>query len=364
MGNTVHAISFLDQRLTDVPPVCVLFGAEPFLKQQVRRKLLDYFRVEDEEPLVSTFEGDAVPWVDVIDELSTVSLFGSGERRVVLFDDAGKFVEQNRTRLEDYVAKPRKNGVLILDLDSWNSNLRLYKAIDATGLQVDCRTVDPAELAKGKGPDVGSWLTRWAKKSHQITLKPDAAEAMLDLVGPQFGLLDQELAKLALFVEVGGTIEEPLVCDVVGGWRQKTNWELMDAVVNGDAAEALLQLDRLIHAGQEAVGLFGLISWSLRRFAAATRVFQAAERQGVSMTLRVALTRAGVKDWPPGTLANCEQQLKQLTRHRAGKLYRWLLELDLALKGSHSNPHRARFALEQLILKLSKQAAPRSAARS
>ena len=51
-----------------------------------------------------------------------------------------------------------------------------------------------------------------------------------------------------------------------------------------------------------------------------------------------------------------ERQIKQLGRHRAVALYRWLLETDLALKGTHSAPHRARFALEKLILRLSQAA--------
>jgi hypothetical protein len=77
------------------------------------------------------------------------------------------------------------------------------------------------------------------------------------------------------------------------------------------------------------------------------------------MPLKEALVQAGVKDWPPGTIAKAEDRLKQLGRHRAGKLYRWLLELDLSLKGSHSQADRARWALEQLVLRMAK---PRPAA--
>jgi DNA polymerase-3 subunit delta len=51
----------------------------------------------------------------------------------------------------------------------------------------------------------------------------------------------------------------------------------------------------------------------------------------------------------------------QLGRKRAGQLYRWLLELDLALKGSHSQDDRARWALEQLVLRMAKGAAAKPA---
>jgi hypothetical protein len=48
-----------------------------------------------------------------------------------------------------------------------------------------------------------------------------------------------------------------------------------------------------------------------------------------------------------------------LGRQRAGQLYRWLLELDLALKGSHSQEDRARWALEELVLRMAKRSADR-----
>jgi hypothetical protein len=47
----------------------------------------------------------------------------------------------------------------------------------------------------------------------------------------------------------------------------------------------------------------------------------------------------------------------QLGRGRAGQLYEWLMELDLALKGSHSPENRARWALEQLVLRMARRSA-------
>ena len=58
--------------------------------------------------------------------------------------------ECNRQRLEDYAAKPRASGVLVLDVDEWPANTRLYKALDQSGLQIDCR---PPQK-KGKSKDI------------------------------------------------------------------------------------------------------------------------------------------------------------------------------------------------------------------
>ncbi len=53
-----------------------------------------------------------------------------------------------------------------------------------------------------------------------------------------------------------------------------------------------------------------------------------------------------------------EAQLRQLGPRRAGQLYRWLLEADLALKGGSSSGDRERLVLEQLIVRMSRQLAP------
>jgi DNA polymerase-3 subunit delta len=346
--------------------VCVLFGDEPFLKQQalaaVRRAVLGEAA---DTPVASYDCEDRLPdWRDVADELATVSLFGGGGPRLVVLHGADAFVSTHRQRLEDYVAKPSKAGLLVLVVDEWPSNTRLYKAVEQTGLAIDCRP--PQKGGKSKSLDEGAvikWIMQWGRSQHQVTLDREASQLLLDLSGASFGLLDQDLAKLALFVPQGQKATAELVQQVVGGWRTKTTWDLVDAAAAGDAGEALVQLDRLLQSGEHPLALVGSIGWSLRRYAAAVRLFEQAERRGEKMPLREALVQAGVRDWPPGALAASEDRIKQLGRRRAGNLYRWLLELDLSLKGSHSHDDRARWALEQLILRMSKQAAKPALAR-
>jgi DNA polymerase III delta subunit len=116
-----------------------------------------------------------------------------------------------------------------------------------------------------------------------------------------------------------------------------------------------VQLDRLLLAGEAPVALLAQISASLRLLAAAARIVVQAETARRAISLRQALQQAGVK---PFLLGKIEPQLRKLGRTRAGQLYRWLLEADLALKGSSSSPARSRLVLETLIVRLS---APASA---
>lgn len=358
MAGTLPVLDFLSAANPPHPAgVCVLFGDEPFLKRlalQTVRKLV----VGDDRdvPVTSHDCEERMPdWRDVADELATVSLFGGGPRLVML-QRADGFVTANRQRLEEYVAKPRTSGVLLLEVDDWPANTRLYKAVDQAGLQVNCRPPE-RQQGKTKSLDEGAivkWIVGWGKSQHRLSLDKQAAQLLLDLTGPSFGVLDQDLAKLSLLVKSGEKVTAEAVQQIVGGWRTKTTWDLVDAAAAGDAPDALVQLDRLLQSGEHPLALVGSISWSLRRYAAATRIFQQAERRGDKLPLKDALSQSGVRDWPFGALAAAEKRLMQLGRQRAGRLYRWLLELDLALKGTHSADDRARWALEQMILRMAK----------
>ena len=366
---TLHVLDYLASPEGHQPAaVCVLFGDEAFLKRLALDEVRKQIRGDksDEPPTVHDCEERMPDWRDVADELSTHSLFGGGGPRMVLLEGADPFVSAHRQRLEDYAAKAKHAGVLVLDVSDWAANTRLYKAVDQTGLQIECK---PPMQQRGKNKEIDegrvvTWIAKWAASQHALQVPRDAAQLLLDLSGPSFGVLDMDLAKLALFVPAGKKATPELVQEVVGGWRAKSTWDLVDAAAGGNTADALAQLDRLLQSGEHPLALFGSISWSLRRYAAATRAFEQAERRGERISIKEALTRVGVRDWPLGELKRAEERLIQLGRARAGKLYRWLMETDLALKGTHSHESRARFALEHLFLRMAKQAARPAATTS
>ena len=182
---------------------------------------------------------------------------------------------------------------------------------------------------------------------------------MLEMVEPSLGLLDQELARLALLAGPDRVITGQLVRDQVGGWRVRSAWDLIDAAVQGNAAEALRQLGRLIESGEPPIGLLAQIAGTLRRFAAATWVV---DHAGAGPPrLAAALDRAGV---PRFARQKSERQLRQIGRLRGREINSWLLAADIAMKGESSAPWRQRLVLEQLIVRLSAAADPRRTAVS
>ena len=210
----------------------VVFGDEPFLKRQALNCLRTAMQAEHDAPF-ATFDGTAAEWRDVADELSTRALFGGGGPRLAVVSQADDFVTRFREKLEDYVNRSKHAGILVLDVGTWASNTRLYKATDQHGLQIECRAPQKA-AGKGKVLDearLAKWLSFWAASQHRVKLPAKAASLILELVGPEFGLLDQELAKLALFAGLDGSATLEMVRDVVGGWRTKTVWEMLDSGV-------------------------------------------------------------------------------------------------------------------------------------
>lgn len=358
--STIHAFDYLEAPQKHTPAaVNVLFGDDAFLRGLVIKQLRTQLIGDREDVQISTYGPDAA-WRDVADELSTSSLFGGGGKRLVMLEDADDFVSAQRERLEDYFAKPRSTGVLILCVDSWAANTRLYKAGDATGLQINCNA-PMRQVGKNKEADVpriAKWLIAWAKSQHHVVLENAAADELVQIVGSHLGVLDQDLAKLALYVPAGGKVTSAMVKEIVGGWRMRTAWQMLDDVADGKAAASLAELDHLLRSGSEPQAIFGQISWALRRYATATRIVQQAQRNKQRVDLQAAAKEAGFRPFAD-ELKKAERHLRQMGSARAGKLHEWLLETDLALKGSHSHKDRARLAIEKLFLRLAEQTAPK-----
>lgn len=370
----LHAIDYLAQSAKYPPkPVCVAFGDEPFLRRQV---LLGFRRAvlgDDEGDFsLTSFEGRTAEFRDVVEELTTIAMFG-GQRLVVvenaddgartrtsapaeevpkgtadeLAAETGGFVSRCRQQLEDYVARPGRSGVLVLDVKSWPSNTKLSKAVDAHGLAVDCSLPKkPADLKKWIMP----WLKSWAKEAYKLQLAPATAELLIEMIGTELGLLDQELAKLALVAGDDKKISPEMVQKMAGSWRARTAWDMLDLALDGKATEAMRQIDRLLASGEVPIALLGMISATLRRLATATRLVMQAEARGERISVASALTKAGVKRYPDFILQKAERQLRRLGRQRGSQLYDWLLEADLDLKGDSQMP--PRLILERLVVRL------------
>ncbi len=106
---------------------------------------------------------------------------------------------------------------------------------------------------------------------------------------------------------------------------------------------------RLLISGQSPLGFFSPLAWSLRRFGVAAQLVEQAERCGQRPNLTQCLEQAGFRKFD---LKKAEVQLRRIGRPRAKMLLNWIVELELKLKGTHSNDHAAKFAIEEFLTRL------------
>lgn len=352
---TPTGLEFLLAPTAPPGPVAAVVGDDGFLKHEVIAALRAAICGGGDGDIDwRAFEGPIAEWRDVADAVASRSLFGGGGRPVALIDDADTFVTRYRDKLEDFAAG-KAAGVVVLDVKTLPGNTRLAKGVAQNGLVVGCKTPERGpEVAKHRR-DASKWLVARAESVHRAKLDADAVEVLFELLPMSLGVIDQEVARLALLAGEEGRIDAALAREHVGGWRTRTAWDLIDAAADGRAADALSQLDRLLLAGEQPIGVLAQLGSTLRKFSAAAAHVEAAERSGGRPSLSAALKSAG---FAPFKLGDAERQLRQIGRARASQLADWVLEADLAMKGHNSAPARARTELERLLLRLSREAAP------
>ena len=331
----MDSLDFLEKQDRLKPQsIYVVCGDEDFLKRRVLAALKKLVLGAEEDSFeYGAYAGDKSVFSSIRDELDTMPFVGS--RRLVVVENADPFVTKFRPLLEKYVEHPSSTGVLVLDVKSWPATTNLAKKIDKQST-IECKSPPPFKMA--------DWCVGWAKTAQAKQLSAAAARLLVDLVGPDMGLLDQELIKLSIYVGTSAKIDTADVDKLVGSSRAENIWKIFDAIGEGQSGQALTMLDNLFDQGEEPMRLLGAFSMQLRRMVQVYRLHQ----QG--RPLPQAMEQAGV---PPFGRRGCEQQLRHLGGRRLDRIYDWLVETDLGLKGSSQLPHQT--VLERLVVRLAKK---------
>lgn len=318
-------------------PIYAVFGDDDYLKSESVGAIIRVaFEGKDGGMGLSRVPGSQAELADVLDELRTLPFLA--KRRVVVVEDADPFVTAYRKELETYLEKPSSTGVLVLVVKSWPSNTRLAKLVSQIGVAVDAKAPKESELP--------SWMVQMAKARWGQKLEAEAARLLLDLVGPEPGLLASELEKLSVAVSPNSAIRAQDVSRWVSAGRMESIWETLDAATLGRTADALEGLERLIEAGEPPVKLYSAMSASL------LKLYHSGYLRALRRELRQACQEAGI---PPFAAEKAGRQHAHLGPARVSAIPSRLLQADLDLKGSSMLDPRAQ--LERLLIEL---AAPRT----
>jgi DNA polymerase-3 subunit delta len=170
----------------------------------------------------------------------------------------------------DYLKDPSPTSVLVavgsgfpkVERGGNNWAVRVKAAIKGQGrlITLSAESILPARFVVDAARRLGK------------TLSPADAERLVDAVGSDLGRLEQEVAKLALYVGDAPAIDAEAIGAATAVVAEAVIWDLTAGLAARDPDLALDALYRLQTAGDDARKLLGMIVWQMRELLRASEL--------------------------------------------------------------------------------------------
>jgi len=345
-------------------PGYVLAGDEIFLLDRCRAAVLKAFVPPDlRDFCLSDFDLTSTSIFEVLDRAQTPSLMAPFQ--VIFVRNVRQLYTRGAKKdefaaLDRYFKSPNPQAMLLfiadflripadtrrMDLDDKNRFERLTETLGA-----HCGMV---ELARVSEEDAMRWATAKAQESG-LRLEADAARELVDALGADMMLVSSELEKLLLYTSGRGRITLGDVETMVLSAKQRTLYELTDAISARDRVRALALLQGLLNssdAGEDAaIGLLYMLARTFRQMLVIleknvrdSRAIWQALWQGFRM--------------PPFAADDLIRQARRFKSRRGlTRALRLIARADLELR---SSPPDKRLVLERLVYELASEPKPAS----
>jgi|GEM_PF-5584648 len=315
-----------------IKPVYLLYGEEYYYRNAVVSALTHNVLHDSGGMCVSEYDGGQVTAAQVLDDLRTMTFFGG--TRLVVVENCGVFLRDNKDIVAKYVKSPAKTGCLVLVCaDKPDGRWGVVKAIEQAGAIVPCETPKFGEL-------LASIRNRAREQGKTIT--GPAAQLLVEIVGADLAQLHSHLQMLVTYIGKKKTITDKDVAATVEEDKTVPIWDLMNGVAGKNSKMALEALDRLLpRAGMETARL-ALIGKALLNL---SKVKKMMERLGSEKEVVRALNMH-----PYAAKKNIERARK-FSSHELAIGIRKALETDILIKNSRITP---RLGVEKLIVELCK----------
>jgi len=297
------------QASTTIPAAIALVGSDLFLQLAA---LADLLKLLPKDAQTIQFEGETAELRDVLDEARCFALFGGA--KVVVVRNADAFLTRYREQMEEYLSESSGGAMIVLRLNSFPSNQRIYKVIDKIGRIVRC------EAPK----DVVPWIVERGRTAHKLEVASDAARMLAELIGNDLGRLDNELAKLAL-VCGGGKAGAADVSGAVAFQREREMWDMTNSLASGETGAALRRWRQLVQLDNSAE--YRAVTW-LGMWLENVRKAQVMLARGESA---FAIGQA-LKIWPRENAEKFARTAKALGREGLESALNLLAEIDFQTK--------------------------------
>jgi DNA polymerase-3 subunit delta len=159
------------------------------------------------------------------------------------------------TALEEYVESPADCSSLIFVAADMDRTRRLAKR-----LMTHAQITEVGALADGDPQARGGWLQQEVARRGR-TIDPDAARMLVGRAAGDISKLRGDLERLLLFTEGRPRITAADVREVVTEEFALDDWAVVNAIGDGDAARALLEIGRRFDRGDSPHQMIGQLRW-------------------------------------------------------------------------------------------------------
>lgn len=240
------------------PPAILLYGQEQGLIAKQIAEIRDKIIKDEGE---ADFDAETFYAGDISEErfINACQAFPFlSTRRFVLLKDADRIAIEPRTTLLNYLEKPSATTMLVVHAGNLDAKNLLRKGFESS------KTAWAIPFYPLEGRALSGWI-RQQLQQDGYTVDNDALQYLsLRLDGDTMAAAN-ELEKLQLFLGDNRQVGLNEVMAVVGETSQFSSFGLATAISNGEVAQALNILDRLLASGEEPLALMGIITRRIRQ---------------------------------------------------------------------------------------------------
>lgn len=232
----------------------LVLGKEEFQRSIAEEALLSLLTTK--YPLVR-YDGHTLDERQLDMELNGLDLFAT--KRLLFISNADKLSKNAMEILQSYFPKAGPDLAVILSAQTINANTNFYKKAEKFGV------VFAAEQAKPK--DLEAICIQWLiKRAHglQKSLSTSAAHLLFQHLGADYNSLLNELEKLALYVDDSAAIHEKDIVDLVKAIPQANSWKAGEAILQGNAKEAIDLCHNLLQTGTNLIALIRQLRYTFQ----------------------------------------------------------------------------------------------------
>jgi DNA polymerase III subunit delta len=343
-------------------PAYVLVGDEVFLYDRCRKAVLATLAPEDTRDFcLHDLDLAETSIFEVLDRAQTPSLMAPFQVLFVrnlksLYTRGSKKAEFEA--IDNYFRSPNPQALILFVADhlriptdlrkmDYQDKERFEKIRETLGDW--CGTV---ELARVEDTDAIKWVTTSAE-SRNVKFDPDAARELVDSLGADMMLIASEFEKLLLYVEGKNRVTLGDVETMVLAAKQRSLYELTDAISAKDRPRALLLLHGLLNAsdgGEDAaIGHLYMLARTFRQ------MLIISEKNVRDSRAIWQVLWQGFRMPPFAADDLIKQARRYKSRRELTRAIRLVARADLELR---SSPANKLLVLERLILDLSTEPKP------